>query len=127
MGVEEVVGGLGYNQQTWDCCINHYEAYDWVELQTLLPEVHDAIRDGLGYFQSYWDGPKWKSAEVPLVEAKTWCDNVTSVQEDVCLTEKEVEAVKTLCYSPSGYRGEPMSGRGLVGGGGTTFVGPEHC
>ena len=116
---------LGYDQRTWDCCVNHYEDYSWSELETDVPTIGEAMQK-LGYTQPYWDGPKSRTP-APLVEVKTWCANVTSAEEDVCLTGAEVEDVKLLCYSPSEYRSEPMSGRGLVGGGGTRFVGPEHC
>lgn len=117
--------GLGYDQRTWDCCINHYEGYGWVGLAQEIPAMSAAVQE-LGYTRSNWDAGGSKT-KTPLVEVKTWCANVTSAEENLCLTNAEVENVRILCYSPSEYRNEPMSGRGLVGGGGTRFVGPDHC
>ena len=117
---------LGYaDATTWDCCINHYDAYEYDELQLTVPEAFAAIVT-LGYSKQYWNGPEWRY-DPPLVEAKTWCGNVTSEEEDICVNAEEIDALKTLCYSPSRYRSEPLSGRAMVGGGGTQYVGYDHC
>eukprot|EP00563_Minutocellus_polymorphus_P020795 CAMPEP_0197717878 /NCGR_PEP_ID=MMETSP1434-20131217/2253_1 /TAXON_ID=265543 /ORGANISM="Minutocellus polymorphus, Strain CCMP3303" /LENGTH=236 /DNA_ID=CAMNT_0043302459 /DNA_START=136 /DNA_END=847 /DNA_ORIENTATION=+ len=93
---QDAAQALGYDDlATWDCCINHYEAYDYDELRLInVPEAFDAIVT-LGYSKQYWNGPEWRY-DPPLVEAKTWCDNVTSIQEDVCVNRKEIEALMAL-------------------------------
>ena len=117
----EAAGALGYaDAATWDCCINHYYDYDYDELKLNNPEAFDAVV-ALGYSKQYWDGPEWRY-DPPLIEAKTWCDSVTSDQEDICVNKTEIGALKTLCYSPSRYRAEPLSGRAATG-----YVGYEHC
>ena len=118
---------LGYvDATTWDCCINHYYAYSYDELQLTLPEAHAAVVT-LGYTKQYWNGPEWRY-DPPRVEAKTWCDQVTSDEEDICVNAAEIDALRTLCYSPSRYRAEPLSGRAIIGGdGGTQYVGYDHC
>ena len=117
----EAAAALGYaDAATWDCCINHYYDYDYDELKLNYPEAFDAVV-ALGYSKQYWDGPEWRY-DPPLIEAKTWCDSVTSDQEEICVNSAEIEALKTLCYSPSRYRAEPLSGRAATG-----YVGYEHC
>ena len=123
---QDAAQSLGYaDAATWDCCINHYEAFEYDELQLNVPEAYAAIVT-LGYSKQHWNGPEWRY-DPPLVGAKTWCDNVTSDEEDICVNTAEIDALRTLCYSPSRYRSEPLSGRAMVGGGGTQYVGYDHC
>ena len=118
---QEAAQTLGYAASTWDCCINHYEAYEYEELQLQVPLAHAAIVS-LGYSKPYWNGPEWRY-DPPRVEAKTWCTDVTSEEEDVCVNPAEIDALRTLCYSPSRFRDEPLSGPGADG----AYVGYDYC
>lgn len=73
--------GLGFTEDSFDCFVNHYENYDWVEL------VQDGIAadfETLGWTNASWTG----EAPAPPSEDKDWVD----------LTDEEQQAAYSLCY-----------------------------
>lgn len=47
------VRGIGFDEDTWDCWVNHYDDYSWAELVSDGLHVH---YQALGWTQSLWDG-----------------------------------------------------------------------
>lgn len=72
---------LGYNEETWDCFIHHYNSYLWNELETYSFDDH--FRD-LGWTESSWNG----QSALPSTEAKWWGQ----------LTAEEKTAAHKICY-----------------------------
>uniref|UniRef100_A0A7R9W8L7 Uncharacterized protein n=1 Tax=Pseudictyota dubia TaxID=2749911 RepID=A0A7R9W8L7_9STRA len=105
---------LGYNVENWDCCINHYDYYDWDELEDDAPAHYGT----LGWTGEMWDdGTAW-----PASEYKTWCSSASSKEERVCLSKSETDAAKALCHTSSTYRMESMEGLPFA-----AYTRPDHC
>lgn len=71
---------LGFTEDSWDCYINHYEAYSWAELAAEEMTVSAQV---LGYDQASWDGEQGTP-----VEQKDW----------VNLSDGEKIAAAAFCY-----------------------------
>jgi len=81
---------LGYDEDRWDCCINHYEGFDWKELETNnYTEQIDAL-SALGWSSESYG--KRNSSVWPETEGKYW-QNLTEYQKfmaasKLCFTEE---------------------------------------
>lgn len=81
--VADSLMSMGWTESTYDCFVNHYEDYDWKDLE----EYTDTIPywTDLGWNSSSWDGD---IDYEPESEAAEWKD----------LTETEQLAAVALCY-----------------------------
>lgn len=68
-------------EDVWDCYVNHYSGYDWVELGQYGIDVHYVA---LGWDQPSWDG----ESDPPPSDFTPWID----------LTDAEREAADELCF-----------------------------
>eukprot|EP00957_Ditylum_brightwellii_P102163 7788211-Ditylum_brightwellii.AAC.1 len=93
---------FGFDEEKWDCWMNHYTGYDWEQLKSSdLTQPFEA----LGWTEQSWNG----EAPNPTSEAKSWCDPLVRDTMEVlgnkssmiCLTSKEMEAALELCYVQS--------------------------
>lgn len=57
---------LGFGEKSWDCFINHYEAYSWDDLAAV--GAQDKYRD-LGWTEAHWTQT---TTEVPYTESLWW-------------------------------------------------------
>ena len=110
---------LGYDHHRWTCCANHYEWHHWGHMGNWWPEAQMAYSI-LGYNKAGWN----RDFDYPPSAFKNWCRNVTGEQEDVCFTELELFALKTVCFgSESVYRYDSLA-RPIWGG---KYFKPDHC
>mmetsp|Transcript_7524 Transcript_7524/g.15021 ORF Transcript_7524/g.15021 Transcript_7524/m.15021 type:complete len:650 (-) Transcript_7524:298-2247(-) len=75
---------LGYDMKSWDCWINHYEGYRWIDMGQPFIQVLQWFTS-LGWDIQSWTGKK----EAPESDSKTWYD----------LTSEERFSAAQLCYS----------------------------
>ena len=109
---------LGYDHHRWTCCANHYEWHHWGHMGNWWPEAQIAYSI-LGYNKAGWN----RDFDYPPSAFKHWCRNVTGEQEDVCFTELELFALKTVCFgSESVYRYDSLA-RPIWG----KYYKPDHC
>ncbi|KAL7532622.1 hypothetical protein ACHAXR_009153 [Thalassiosira sp. AJA248-18] len=73
---------LGYDEDQWDCFINHYKQYTWDELGEKGVQKH---YEALGWTQGHWGGT---TGEVAYAETKWWDQ----------FTDNEKKAANALCY-----------------------------
>ena len=73
---------LGFDNDAWDCHINHYFGYWWAELEDLGFHVYLSV---LGWTETTWDddGP------APTTEDMYWSD----------LTNEHKAAASEICYT----------------------------
>lgn len=89
-GTLHSLSAMNYNEDTWDCCVHHYDNFDYYELLSEgYSEVVDALQI-LGY-----DAVKWDSG---YEEDRDWSE----------LTEFEQTAAEYLCYSEPLWNGDPL-------------------
>ena len=77
----DAMNNFGYDENVWDCWINHYSYFDWeefVQYEFVEPLIV------LGWNQSSWDG----DAPEPESDSKDWIE----------LTVEERAAAEELCY-----------------------------
>ncbi len=74
---------LGYDMKSWDCWINHYEGYRWIDMGQPFIQVLQWFT-ALGWDIQSWTGKK----EAPESDSKTWYD----------LTSDERFSAAQLCY-----------------------------
>jgi hypothetical protein len=75
---------MGYDWEIWNCYQNHYEDYDWIDLQEeFLVEYFEVF----GWNEDNWNG----TGDEPLAADEYWA-NLTFVQQD---------AAQELCYFTS--------------------------
>ena len=77
----DAMNNFGYDENVWDCWINHYSYYDWDEF--IQYEFAEPLIV-LGWNQSNWDG----DAPEPESDSKDWIE----------LTVEERTAAEELCY-----------------------------
>jgi hypothetical protein len=77
------VDDLGFNEETWDCWINHYMDYDWDELEFYNISESSEL---LGWDQSSWESGN--PEDWPDTEMTAW----------VNLTASEQFGAMELCY-----------------------------
>jgi hypothetical protein len=80
----EAINDLEFTEPGWDCWVNHYFDYDWVELEQL--RISDAFV-ALGWDIETWVNENEDSS--PDTESKHWCE----------LTVEERIAARRLCYN----------------------------
>lgn len=73
---------LGFEQNTWDCFVNHYEDSTWEELAEKGAQAHF---ESLGWSQAHWE---YTSDTLPYTEGRWWGQ----------LTDQEKTAANGLCY-----------------------------
>ena len=76
------VNDLGMTSDQWDCWVNHYNAYLWLDLKTMGISTH---LQALGWTQSMWEG----NGNLPATEDLYWNE----------LTASEQTAAKQICYT----------------------------
>ena len=74
---------LGYDQKSWDCWQNHFEAYRYIDLGSEGIQVLQWM-DDLGVTYAYWNG----YGDAPASEETLWWD----------LTTEERYAAAQLCF-----------------------------
>eukprot|EP00569_Conticribra_weissflogii_P019084 CAMPEP_0171450436 /NCGR_PEP_ID=MMETSP0881-20121228/40627_1 /TAXON_ID=67004 /ORGANISM="Thalassiosira weissflogii, Strain CCMP1336" /LENGTH=643 /DNA_ID=CAMNT_0011974891 /DNA_START=33 /DNA_END=1964 /DNA_ORIENTATION=+ len=74
---------LGYDMKSWDCWINHYEGYRWIDMGQPFIQVLQWFTS-LGWDIQSWTGKK----EAPESDFKTWYE----------LTSEERFSAAQLCY-----------------------------
>ena len=96
---------LGYDEDKWDCCINHYEDFDWDEFvywnYTEQIEAHEALG---------WTQDTYGSANAtlwPASEFLSW-KNLTEYQQfmaasKLCYTEETWDESLALSDWPEGF------------------------
>ena len=94
---------LGYRRHTWTCCANHYTYHHWNHMGSWYPMAKQAY-EALGWTMEQWN----RDQDYPASAYKVWCRNLTGADEGTCLTEEETAALRTVCYTPSSYRGESL-------------------
>lgn len=78
-----VYAAMGFDEDTWDCWINHYSWYEWAELSEFQLNVYV---EALG-----WNANKWETGNnPPASEDKYWRE----------LSASEKQAAAGLCYLP---------------------------
>lgn len=85
---------LGYEEETWDCCMNNYAGYEYSELDDdEFPMLKLAVQV-LGWNEKTWDSVREKDA--PPSEYKEWDE----------LTDLEKAAADYLCYYEESWNEE---------------------
>lgn len=89
---------LGYMEETWDCCINHYTAWTYEEISDFGKEIEDPLfkisLKVLGWNEGNWGSSTSSSdgtVDIPRSEEKSW--------KELNLLEKG--AAEYLCYTQS--------------------------
>jgi len=86
----DAMNNFGYDENVWDCWINHYSYFDWeefIEYEFVEPLI------ALGWNQSNWDGDS-----EPESDSKDWID----------LSVEERTAAEKLCYFEEVWDGLPL-------------------
>jgi hypothetical protein len=87
-------GIMGYNEDRWDCCINHYTNYDWDEL-----DMDDYPEVQLSYKVLGWNNRSWDTGTSdPASEGKSWSE----------LTLFEQASADYVCYDGLLWDEEPL-------------------
>lgn len=87
-------GAMGYNLERWDCCINHYNNYDWDDLDDDEYPALQLSMEVLG-----WDNHSWTtSVDEPESERNTWGN----------LTLFEQAAADFVCFDESLWNGDAL-------------------
>jgi len=80
---KRVLENMGYSEETWDCWINHFEGYDWFEMEEFdIVEQYEALG---------WDERAWNS-----INEKDWPSSDEKGWDD--LDSDEREGAINLCY-----------------------------
>jgi hypothetical protein len=91
--IANAIEDIGYTETSWDCWVNHYLGYDWLELeQKGLTDVWVALG---------WDDETWQSDN-----ENSWPDSDSTDWKD--LTGKERTAAGRLCYTPKLWDKVPL-------------------
>jgi len=80
--VAETMIAMGWTEDSYDCYMNHYENYDWKELEKETDTI--VYWTALGWNESRWEG----DMEYPNTDEKDWSE----------LTGDEQKAAAALCY-----------------------------
>lgn len=83
---------LGFYSHTWDCFMNHYEAYYW---NSFYRDLKVAI-DTLGWTEELWTS---EDSDGPESESRFWVD----------LTPEEKAAATRLCYFEETWNRDPIT------------------
>mmetsp|Transcript_19166 Transcript_19166/g.27065 ORF Transcript_19166/g.27065 Transcript_19166/m.27065 type:complete len:517 (+) Transcript_19166:81-1631(+) len=89
-GSVQAAKAIGFEEEVWDCFINHYEDYDWDELFEEGVQSH--------YHELGWLAETWKSGQAPASENLDW-DELTPAQQ---------EAAEELCYQQESWEKIPL-------------------
>ena len=83
---------MGFTEEQYDCFVNHYDYYDWVDLET--EELDD-------YFVTLgWNNNSWAlQAAAPESENNTWAE----------LNGQEQAAAEMICYFQGTWDGESLA------------------
>lgn len=87
---------LGYEETSWDCCINHYEDYDWDEFLTWELMEQLAALQTLGWTEDSWES----------TDASSWSDVDSKNWEELTDFQREMAASK-LCYTKETWNEDP--------------------
>mmetsp|Transcript_3976 Transcript_3976/g.5805 ORF Transcript_3976/g.5805 Transcript_3976/m.5805 type:complete len:787 (+) Transcript_3976:645-3005(+) len=84
---KNAAGVLQFKEDTWDCWQNHYEAFDWKELEEYGTPYFLSI---FGWTEAKWDAyvANFESKDAPTSWTKTWDE----------LSGEEQNAGKAMCY-----------------------------
>jgi hypothetical protein len=84
---------LGFNEEEWDCYINHYDDYSWAELAT---EGVQQYLITLG-----WTEDSWTTGSNPPASDDEFFNDLSS---------DETAAAEEICYNELLWNGESLSG-----------------
>ena len=102
---QNAVENLGYDRDSYGCCINHFSWHHWGHMSNWYPWASEA------YARLGWTKQSWNlDRDYPITSYKYWCRNVTSEEEDLCLTKREMQSLEEVCYTESSYRGYRLVG-----------------
>lgn len=96
LSVQDSLRALGYDDDSHDCCNNHYADYDWADFD--LAEGYGSVLttfQALGYTQTLWD------SGASVVYDDFWWDELP-LQLQTALYDH-------LCYSRELWNQSPMS------------------
>lgn len=91
---------LGFDEKSYDCCLNHYDYYSWTDLERgsvddqRLRSVISALAT-LGHDQGTWDNDEPN----PATDDRSWEE----------LSAEQRAAATTLCYSKETWNGDDLS------------------
>ena len=89
---------MGYNEDRWDCCLNHYENFDYDELLAEdWPELQAAYKI-LGWDKDIWNVEDLPEHDQPKSEDKNWDE----------LNLLEQQAADFLCYNEESWNEEAL-------------------
>lgn len=80
---------LGYDEDQWDCCINHYRDYDWEELAYWNYTEQIEAYEALG----------WTNETFSSSDAMDWPESELLIWENLTNHQQEMASSK-LCYIP---------------------------
>jgi hypothetical protein len=84
---------LGFNEEEWDCYVNHYDDYSWADLST------EGVQQ---YFITLgWTEDSWTTGSNPPASDDEFFDDLSS---------DETTAAEELCYNELLWNGESLSG-----------------
>jgi len=86
-----VLTELGFDENSWDCWINHFLGYRWEDL--VQYEIVDSY-EALGWTQNMWESYD----ESPASSSKAWR----------VLSDGEKQAAANLCYLPETWDGQSL-------------------
>lgn len=96
---------LGYEEDSWDCCINHYEDYEWADFEIWEFTEQIAAIEALGWTEDSWESTN--ESDWPDTESMTW-DELTTLQQEMaasklCYTKEAWDEALSLDQWPEGF------------------------
>jgi len=87
---------MGYDEDRWNCCINHYENFSFKQLKKKNPRLEVAAKI-LGWDKNTWEAVD-STEELPESEGKKWDE----------LIALEQTAADILCYDEDTWNKNPL-------------------
>ena len=97
---------LGYEEDSWDCCINHYYDYDWADFESWGYTEQILALEHLGWTQETYDASD--PDDLPDTEFLQWKELTESQRElaasKLCYTEETWDELLSLDEWPDGFK-----------------------
>lgn len=86
--IRDTVAELGYDEDRWDCCINHYEGFDWADFEFWVYPEQMLAYEALG----------WTSETYGTTNATLWPDTEFKLWQNLTEYQRYMAASK-LCFT----------------------------
>lgn len=94
---------LGFDEDQFDCCMNHYEWYDWADFQVVYENGENYADQILALEALGWTEEMWESED-----PNDWADTDYMYWDELTEYQREM-AERKLCYTRETWNWVPLS------------------